>query len=60
MAFVEVELKRKPFDEKRAEDAAEMADKDDRKRPGNIGKTISLIPLGLTNVATRLAYPDSP
>ena len=48
MAFAEVELKRKPFDEKRAEDAAQMADKDDRKQPGSIGKTISLSPFELT------------
>jgi hypothetical protein len=56
-AFVDGELKRKPFDEKRAEDAARMADKDDRKQPGNIRKTTSLIPLGSPSVATRLAYP---
>jgi hypothetical protein len=60
MAVGDGELKRKDFDEKRAEDATQMADKDDGKQPGNIRKTISLIPLGSRSVPTRLAYPDSP
>jgi hypothetical protein len=60
MAFVDGELERQIFDEKRAEYEAQMADRDDRKQPGNIRKTISLILLGLRGVPARLVYPDSP